>query len=183
VTLWVVRHGKPLVAPGTCYGVLDLDAEPAATQAAAKALAGALPRNATVLCSPLGRCVQLAQSLSALRADLPFSIEPRLREMDFGSWEGVLWADIPREAVEAWTADFATHRFGGKESANDVLARVAEVWDKARHAQAQEERDVVWVTHSGVAQAATLLAQQVRWVGRSEDWPLAGLQYGGWMTF
>jgi len=183
VSLWVVRHGKPLVAPGTCYGMLDLEAEPEATQIAATALAHAVPHNAVVLSSPLKRCLQLAYRLVDLRRDLSFAIEPRLREMDFGSWEGVAWAEIPRAAVDAWTADFAVHRFGGRESANDVLARVTEVWDAMRCAQGAERRDVVWLTHAGVAQAVRLLEQGVRRVERSEDWPLPGLAYGAWLKF
>lgn len=183
MSLWLVRHGKPLVAPGTCYGMLDLDAEPAATHAAAVALAEVVPRNAVVLSSPLRRCLQLAHSLKQLRSDLPAEQESRLREMDFGDWEGVAWDTIPRAAVDAWTADFACHRFGGKESANEVLARVAEVWDSSLALQASQGRDVVWITHAGVAQAATLIARGMRAVTRSEDWPLLGLQYGAWLKF
>ena len=41
--LWLVRHAAPQVAPGTCYGALDVPADPAATQAAARRLAAALP--------------------------------------------------------------------------------------------------------------------------------------------
>jgi alpha-ribazole phosphatase len=183
VSLWLVRHGKPLVAPGTCYGMLDLDAEPAATHAAAVALAEVVPRNAVVLSSPLKRCLQLAHRLEQLRPDLPSQQELRLREMDFGAWEGVAWDAIPRAAVDAWTADFASHRFGGKESAGEVLARIAQVWDSSLTLQASQGRDVVWITHAGVAQAATLIARGTRVVERSEDWPLPGLHYGAWLKF
>ena len=185
MTLWVVRHARPLVAPGTCYGALDLQADATLTQLAAQALAQQLPPGCTVQVSPLRRCQQLAQALDGLRPDLSFSTDARLREMDFGSWEGVAWADIPRAAIDAWTADFANHRFGGMESANEVLQRVALAWDALQsQAPAPTEpapSDTVWICHSGVVQALHLLQQGVRKVGRSEDWPVASLGYGQWV--
>lgn len=178
MTLWLARHAKPLVAPGTCYGALDVAADRELTLAAAKALARALPEGVAVRVSPLQRCQQLAQRLEDLRADLHFSTDVRLAEMDFGTWEGIAWADIPREAVDAWTVDFAQHRFGGNESANEVLARVACVWDELR-----TTGDTLWIAHSGVAQAAVLLHQGLRHVAHAKDWPVSSLKYGEWMTF
>ena len=175
MTLWLVRHAKPVVAPGICYGALDLAADPALTLAAAQALASELPQGVGVQVSPLKRCQQLAHVLQTLRPDLGFSTDVRLREMDFGHWEGVPWADIPRAAVDAWTADFAQHRFGGRESANGVLARVASAWDEL-----QATTDTLWIAHAGVAQAAALLQQGIRHVAQAKDWPISRLQYGAW---
>jgi alpha-ribazole phosphatase len=90
----------------------------------------------------------------------------------------VAWADIPRAAVDIWTADFATHRFGGNESANEVLARVAGAWDEL-----QTTDETLWITHSGVAQAATLLQQGIRQIEHAKDWPVSTLPYGGWLMF
>jgi hypothetical protein len=97
-----------------------------ATQHAAQGLAAELPEKAELWVSPLQRCELLAQSLRGLRPDLPCKTDARLVEMNFGHWEGVAWADIPRTALDAWTADFGNHRFGGVESANAVLSRVAQ---------------------------------------------------------
>ena len=177
MNLWVVRHAKPLVAPGTCYGALDLPADAELTLQAAQALAGQLPQGIAVRVSPLQRCQQLAQALQVQRGDLVPQTDVRLREMDFGTWEGVAWADIPRAAVDAWTAEFATHRFGGNESANEVLARVAEAWD-TRPAQ-----PTLWIAHSGIAQAASLLSQGRRQVHAAAEWPSLSLPYGAWMAF
>jgi alpha-ribazole phosphatase len=175
MTLWLARHARPLVAPGTCYGMLDLAADAELTQAAALALARELPQGTAVQVSPLQRCQQLADALNALRSDLHFRTDSRLREMDFGYWEGVLWSDIPRAAVDAWTADFAQHRFGGQESANEVLARVALAWDELQTAS-----NTLWIAHSGVAQAAALLQQGVRHIAHAKDWPLSQLSCGAW---
>lgn len=175
--LWIARHAKPLIEPGICYGALDVASEAALTQVTAVALAQALPAEITVQVSPLKRCVQLAQSLQALRPELVFILDARLREMDFGAWEGVPWADIPKEAVDAWTANFAHHRFGGKESANEVLARVGSAWDAVGCVP------TLWIAHSGVAQAARLLQQGLRRIEQAKDWPVPGLKYGEWMVF
>lgn len=176
MSLWLVRHARPLVAPGLCYGALDMAADAAGTQAAAQALAAVLPQGMAVQVSPLQRCQQLAQALQGERPDLHLRTDARLREMDFGTWEGVAWCDIPRAAVDAWTADFAQHRFGGQESVNDVLARVACAWDEL-----PEPAHTLWIAHAGVARAATLLQRGVRHIAQANDWPLDGLPYGGWM--
>lgn len=178
MTLWLARHPRPLIQSGVCYGALDMDADPQATDVAAQALAGELPGEILVQISPLKRCRQLAQALANLRADLRFEVDPLLREMDFGIWEGVAWSDIPHPAVEAWTTDFATHRFGGKESANELLARVAGAWDAL-----QPACHAAWIAHAGVAQAATLLHQGIRHVQHAKDWPVSPLSYGEWIQF
>ena len=66
--------------------------------------------------SPLQRCEQLAHYLLALRPDLASNPDPRLREMDFGDWEGRPWADIARGEIDAWTQDFAHYRPGAGEN-------------------------------------------------------------------
>lgn len=176
MSLWLVRHAQPLVAPGVCYGALDVPADPDATVRAAQALAGVLPQRLAVQVSPLQRCEQLAQCLRGLRPDLTFKTEVRLQEMDFGVWEGVAWSSIPREALDAWTDDFGQHRFGGVESANDVLQRVAQVWDVYQAAH----QPMVWITHAGVIRAATLLAQGRCNVRAAHDWPREAPAFGAW---
>jgi alpha-ribazole phosphatase len=161
-----------------CYGALDVPADTTATRLAAQALALELPKNAEIWVSPLQRCELLAQVLCGLRPDFACKIDARLAEMNFGEWEGVHWDNIPRAALDAWTADFGNHRFGGAESANAVLARVAAAW---RDVQARKHPgDVVWITHAGVIRAATLLAQGVFEVQKASQWPSNALGFGQW---
>jgi len=178
MALWIVRHARPLIASGICYGVLDVQADASATEQAARELASALPMGAVLRVSPLTRCQQLARALCGLRADLQARTDPRLREMDFGCWEGVAWDAIPQAALQAWTDDFGKHRFGGAESSNAVLTRVGRAWDED-----QGERDTVWITHSGVARAARLLADGVRTLTHAHQWPLEAPGYGQWLQF
>lgn len=173
--LWLVRHAQPVVEAGVCYGATDLQADDADTQRAAQALSEVLPAGLVVWCSPLRRCVQLAQALQVLRPDLPpYILDPRLAEMDFGYWEGWRWSDIPQEAMEAWTADFADHVFGGRESVQQLMVRVEQAWLQAASAAVPS----LWITHAGVMRAASLLAQGHRRVHDSAMWPREPIPFG-----
>jgi alpha-ribazole phosphatase len=180
MALWVVRHATPLIASGVCYGALDVAADTQHTLQAARALAQALPVQCKVWVSPLQRCIHLANALSDIRPELKPQTDSRLREMDFGTWEGVAWDAIPLAAMQAWTDDFGAHRFGGAESANEVLARVADVWDAARQ---HPDEPQVWITHAGVARATQLLSQGIRRVDSASQWPKDAPGYGQWSKF
>ncbi|MDZ7918720.1 histidine phosphatase family protein [Rhodoferax sp.] len=180
MTFWVVRHAQPRVAPGICYGALDVPAEPEATARAAQALAHELPQGAQVFVSVLQRCELFAQHLRGLRPDLTFKPEPRLVEMHFGMYEGVAWADIDKDAMDAWTDNFWAHRFGGQESVAEFMARVAEVWDACQPARTAGQVQV-WITHAGVARAVSLLAQGVRRIERADQWPSQAPAFGQWL--
>ncbi|OIN92997.1 MAG: phosphoglycerate kinase [Comamonadaceae bacterium CG1_02_60_18] len=175
--LWLVRHAQPLVACGVCYGALDVAADGAATLQAAHELASALPCGLRVHTSPLQRCKRLAQTLQGLRPDLTLHIEPRLAEMNFGCHEGQRWDQIERAALDAWTADFWQHRFGGAESVSTLMQRVAALWDAA----VQRGQPCVWVTHAGVIRSAMLLAQGVRRVDDAALWPVSAAAFGRWV--
>ena len=93
-TLYLIRHPRPLIAPGVCYGRLDVAAEdPLPIAAALRAL---LPAGAPVWSSPLQRCRLLAGHLRPQPR-----LDERLQEIDFGDWEGQAWDDIPRQEINA----------------------------------------------------------------------------------
>lgn len=174
--LWLVRHATPLVAPGVCYGKSDVAAQPAATRALAQAFAAELPPAVRVSCSPLRRCAAVATALHERRADPHVTFDSRLAEMDFGHWEGRRWDDIGPAALEAWTADFASHRPGGGESVRTFVARVAQAFDETTASGA----DAAWITHAGVIRAAHLLMQGVREIRYASQWPQESLPFGQW---
>ena len=176
--LWLVRHAQVLLPPGICYGATDVTADAAATMSAAQALAAELPQGLSLRVSPLQRCEQLAQALQGLRPDLAYkTTEPCLAEMDFGLWEGQAWSSIPQSALDTWVADFAHHRFGGRESVAEVMQRVALAWDVTW----QAGQDAAWITHAGVIRAASLLHRGVRQVQRADQWPKEGPGFGDWL--
>ena len=174
--LWLVRHARPLVDAGVCYGRLDVPADAQATAECARQLAALLPAGVSVISSPLQRCEQLAQALQAQRPDLVYKTDARLQEMDFGQWEGRAWQAIGRDALEAWTRDFADHTVGQHgESVTVFMRRVAAAFDTLAG-----QGDAVWITHAGVIRAMTLLVQDIRHISQASQWPLAAPKYGQW---
>ena len=178
MTLWLVRHAQPLIEAGVCYGATDVAADTDATAIAAHALANALPLRLTVWMSPLQRCEQLAQAVHGLRPDLTYKKDARLREMDFGVWEGQRWDVISAAAYDAWTADFGSHRFGGQESVSEFMGRVALAWDEFQN----QGQDTVWITHAGVIRAVSLLTQGVRHIDTAAQWPAQAPGFGQWVV-
>lgn len=180
--LWLVRHAQPLVAPGLCYGASDVLADEAHTQASAQRLAEHVPPQCEVWVSGLQRAQQLANSLLHLRSDLVGPrFDPRLNEMDFGCWELQAWDGIAPAAYDAWTADFAHHRFGGRESLQDMLNRVQQALLEA-HAQCAAKRSLVWVTHAGVIRAVHYLLEHPHTLPQASDWPRHAPSFGEWVT-
>ncbi|MDE2617366.1 MAG: histidine phosphatase family protein [Burkholderiales bacterium] len=176
--LWLVRHAQPLIAPGVCYGATDVPADARLTQATAAGLAPLLPAGLTVWTSPLQRCHALAQGLLTLRPDLQLRSDARLAEMDFGCWEGRRWDDIPRSAYDDWTSHFGAARFGGRESVNELLQRVA-----AARAELQAlGQEAVWVTHAGVLRAMGLLEQGHTTLAQAPQWPQDVAGWGEWQV-
>ena len=172
---WLMRHARVLVAPGLCYGVTEVDADPMATQQAAQEAARRLPKDVAVRCSPARRCQDLARALHALRPDLVARTDPRLAEMDFGAWEGRLWSDIGRQAMETWTQNFGETPPGlHGESVHRFLDRVGGAWDEWQQARRPE----LWITHAGVIRAVELLSQGRRRIAIAADWPATPVEFG-----
>lgn len=181
--LWLIRHASVLLPADVCYGVSDVAADPDQTLYVAKAFADYPGKGCAIWSSPLQRTLSLVEAIYALRPDLQSPcVVQHLREMDFGSWEMQAWTQIPKSAIDAWVADFANHRFGGRESTQEVIDRVALVLNEARTAQIPE---LVWVTHAGVMRAVEFLlrssckAQMVS----CADWPMSEIKPGSWVCW
>lgn len=178
--LWLLRHARVTLEAGLCYGASDVPADPELTRQAAETAARLLPPAVPLWVSGLGRAQQLAQALCQLRPDLsPPAIDPRLNEMDFGRWELQRWDAIPRGAFDDWMADFAHHRFGGAESTQQIIERVADALDAQRATGAPQ---AVWVTHAGVIRAVEFIATHGRAPIRDAgQWPREAPPPGGWL--
>ena len=144
--IYLVRHPKPLIAAGICYGRTDVAVSAQERALVLPALISALPKSVPIHSSPLSRCSALAGELAAaLDCGEPIS-DPRLAEMDFGSWEMRAWEDIPRADIDAWTADLAGYRPGDGENVLEVTRRV-----RAFHAELlhlNHEHSIV-ICHAG----------------------------------
>jgi alpha-ribazole phosphatase len=178
VKLWLLRHAQVALPPGVCYGASDVPAHADLTQAAAEATAPLLPHGAPLWVSALGRAGQLAEVVHSLRPDLqPPHADARLNEMHFGQWEMQPWNAIPRNAFDAWMADFPHHRFGGTESTQQVIDRVASALQDLR---GKGHSEAVWVTHAGVIRAVSYLALHGnRPIQAVNEWPVDAPAPGG----
>ena len=144
----LLRHTRPAVAEGICYGRTDLDLAPCFAAQAAR-LACELPPLAAIVSSPLSRCLRLARAIADARG-LPHSIDARLIEMDFGRWEGQFWDAIPRAEIDAWAADLLHARPHGGETVAELAARARAALDDL----SRGPRPVLAVTHAGIIKAA-----------------------------
>lgn len=181
--LWLLRHAPVRLPAAVCYGASDVPADEAATAAAARDAAARLPAGLPVWTSALSRAQQLGRALQALRPDLgPPCCDPRLNEMDFGEWELQPWSAVPREALDAWVADFAHHRVGGAESTEAVIERVDGALQECLQRLGPGGQGV-WITHAGVIRAVQYLAAGgPRPIPGAMHWPREAPAPGGYVT-
>ena len=148
--LILVRHTRPAVAAGTCYGRLDVGLAETFPKEAEAVLA-ALPAIRRVISSPLTRCLALARYIAAA-GNLPIEVDERLIELDFGAWEGQPWSQVREADLDAWAQDFMHARPHGGESVAMLRDRVTSA---LTHWSARRE-PIAIVTHAGVIKAACM---------------------------
>jgi alpha-ribazole phosphatase len=146
VKVVLIRHPEPLVEPGICYGRrLDLALTVKGLRMAAELGANpVLAGSKRVWSSPAQRC-RIAAEMIAERLQLPLSIDPRLHEFDFGTWEGRKWDAIPRAEFDRWAAEPLTFRPPGGETAQDLVDRTTDFVEERLSA----EEDCTIVSHGG----------------------------------
>ncbi|QJC56020.1 Putative phosphoserine phosphatase 2 [Polaromonas vacuolata] len=174
--LYLIRHALPLIKSGVCYGATDMAADAESTQQSANTLAKELPPGIKLVCSPMQRCRQLAQSLIKQRPELKLCIDERLVEMNFGVWEGQRWDKIARTDLDAWTANFRYWRCGGAESVDDILRRVGAAVNETR----TNNQTTAWITHAGVIRATNLILSGQADIKSASEWPTQAPSWGGW---
>ncbi|MEO8410551.1 MAG: alpha-ribazole phosphatase family protein [Propionivibrio sp.] len=138
--VYLIRHPRPLIADGVCYGQLDIDCEDPAPVAAR--LRQLLPRAVPLVSSPLRRARRLAEMLAPT-----LQIDRRLAEISFGEWEGRTWNDIGRAAIDAWANDVLHFAPPSGESVVMLQARVVDF------ARSLPDTNVAVVAHAGVLRA------------------------------
>lgn len=168
MSLILLRHTRPDMPDGLCYGRTDLLPGADFADTAAR-IAGDLPLFARVYSSPLQRCHMLAEHVAAVR-DRTVEPDDRLIEADFGSWENRAWNDIPRAELDLWAQDFMGARAHGGESVEMLRKRVA----LALAAVDTAAGPVLWVTHSGVIRAVCAI------LDRHNGWNTA-VAFGEWL--
>lgn len=106
-----------------------------------------------VVSSPLRRCSEFAEAFCQ-RHELKFRVEPDLREIGFGDWEGKTQQQLLKEnerAFRAFYQDPVMNTPAGAESILDFRQRIAEVVDRLE--QDFADKRVLIVSHAGVMRA------------------------------
>ena len=169
-TLYIIRHTKPNIAPGICYGQLDMDVADGFASEAAEVL-NRLPPVELVIASPLLRTQRLAEHL-AQQQRCTLRNDARLMEMHFGDWEGRAWDDIARDEIDAWAADTLNYAAPNGESAQQMMQRVQCVlFDVAQLPQSS----IALVAHGGSIRALLALLAGVP-LAHTLNWQV---EYGG----
>ncbi len=175
--IYLVRHTEVAVGRSVAYGQTDVELADAYEEQRDH-LRRHLPDDiTTIFSSPLLRCRRLAEDLAAglaggsqietapgqtavvdaHRPDVQF--DDRLKEFYFGDWEMKPWADIGREVLDPWMADFVTVRTPNGENFGDVFERIGAFWRERilPLAQTGTGHPVVIVSHGGVIRALLCL--------------------------
>jgi alpha-ribazole phosphatase len=170
--LVLMRHPAVAVEEGVCYGHSDvaLADEPSvsATALAMRLATLQVPPPRVLLSSPLLRCATVA---AAMAGDFgcAHSVDERLKEMNFGSWEQQRWDAIDRGLLDEWAANFEHARAHGGESVAQFVARV-QSWLDA-FGLTRECSPAYVVTHAGVIRVIASLLLDVP-VARATQWSL-----------
>jgi alpha-ribazole phosphatase len=130
VELYLIRHTAPAVVKGVCYGQTDVPLAETAERDIQIALAP-LPKFDLIYSSPAQRCFRLASAL-ADRDHCPLLPAPELQELQFGEWEQLPWAHIPREHSDPWAADTWNRAPPGGETEQALWTRVASWYGSAQ---------------------------------------------------
>lgn len=152
--LILIRHGD--IDPewqGRYLGRTDVPLSGEGRRQAAR-LAGAIPSGRSVSCftSPLRRAVETA-GIALAGMGLAAEADTELREVDFGDWEGLSFAQISTldaEGVRRWDSWDAHFAFPGGERLRDFLGRVGRV---AQRLASVRTETVVVFTHGGIVRS------------------------------
>lgn len=167
----LVRHG-PVAGPAALYGWTDVMLQ----QSSPACLSWLSSQSYQhILTSPLQRCRQSAEA-EAKRLQLELVIEPDLKEMNFGLWDGVPFDEQspfwPTQQ-QFWQQPFAITPPKG-ESLTDFQQRVLRAFELHSSSQYkqqddQQQQQALWLVHAGVIRLllASLLnidLHQSRWL-------------------
>ncbi len=189
--LIVVRHGvTDYNAKGIWQGHLNTPLNPtgvAQAQAAARAIAGLSP--SFVIASDLARAHLTAEEIASA-AGLPLEVDPALREIHVGRWQGLTAGEVAEGFPELWAAvnggaDLARGESG--ETVAQVATRTRPVVARAIERLAVGETGVL-VTHGVTARVLVAdlvgLSQNAAWRSLATlgncHWARLGERHGAW---
>jgi alpha-ribazole phosphatase len=153
---WWIRHAPVIGQEGRIYGNLDVDCD-CSDESAFRVLAARLPLDAVWVVTPLARTRATAEAIARHHRSPPdaFHTEPLLAEQDFGSWQGLTYAELAEHHGDAWQRFWLAPSEEvppGGESFAALSGRVATAI--AALTRRHSGRDIVCVGHAGPIRAA-----------------------------
>ena len=185
VRLILARHGETAWNDASRYqGQADVPLNDVGRwQAAALARRLAHEEIHAIYASDLQRSWETAQVIVASRShSLPVRAESRLREMNFGDWEGLTYAEIQERdlhSLTAWETDPVHIPPPGGETVSQVASRVQS--SLGAISRVHQDKTVLLVAHGGSLRVLLCLAlgmdPQAQWQFRLDIAALSELEF------
>lgn len=153
-TVYLIRHTKPDVPKGICYGQSDVPLatsfleESDRTLAIFRSLVSTDP--VKFVSSPLQRSLRLAQVLSGWQE---VQTDERLKEMNFGAWEMQAWGAIDEFMLNAWMRDFVSLAPPDGETFQALVRRSVQALEDAVADLPEGYENLCLVAHAGIVRA------------------------------
>ena len=159
MNIYLIRHTKVKVDSGTCYGQSDVALAEDKFIPACQHIQAQIPTShATIISSPLQRCLQLAEKLND---NQPVMTDKRLMEIHFGDWEMQKWNNINQDLLQKWMNDYVNTAPPNGESFQAVFERCQDFWNDIIITMTKTCQTVIVVTHLGVIRALLALVLEI----------------------
>ena len=145
----LIRHTKPAVEEGVCYGQTDLTLADSFDQEYSRMQSKISKSYDHVISSPLMRCHRLAERIVA-GLDINIELDDRIMEYNFGDWEMLPWSEFKDDASKSWMDNFVDQPAPNGDSIVSMQKRVTEFWNSITSRDTDKHSHIAVVTHSGV---------------------------------
>ena len=143
--IYLLRHTSLSIEPDIFYGQSDIDVSDSFENEVNNikdkiSKLNIYDEKMKIISSPLTRCKKLANVLFS-----DFSVEERIKELNFGDWENKRIKDIPSKLIESWRKDIMNFKIPGGESNEDFFLRLKSFCDQI----IKQDNNIFIVAHAG----------------------------------
>ena len=167
--IYIWRHPKPIAAEGVCIGQTDIKVD----RRKLKRLANKIERFVrlhrlpkVIWVSPLQRSLKVGQILAQRGFEYKIALE--LAEINFGDWDGCLWEQITKQAIDDWCDNFANFAPDNGESLQQLFHRVESWLDNI---SSEKQSPVLIIGHAGWISAAKMIIAGENIPKIATEWP------------
>lgn len=152
--LTLIRHTRVNIPPGMIYGQTDVPLASTFDQEAKSIINQLTLEFDAVYSSPLSRCQLLAKKIA-----LEVTPDDRLKELNFGNWEGKFWDEISQTPeAQKWFDNYMEMPCPKGESYFDMLHRIQLFYSGIIHAG---HKNICIITHGGSIRAFISIIEEL----------------------